>query len=51
LHNISRVIAEHCGKTEAEVYQAMLDRTTLDAEEAMALGLVQKLQPELVAEG
>jgi len=51
LRNISRVIAEHCGKTEAEVYQAMLNRTTLDAEEAKTWGLVQKLQSELVVEG
>jgi len=51
LRNISRVIAEHCGKTEAEVYQAMLDRTTLDAEEAKTWGLVQRLESELVVEG
>lgn len=51
LRNISRVIAERCGKTEAEFYQAMLDRTTLDAEEAKTWGLVQRLESELVVEG
>jgi|SRR5437899_5557801 len=51
LRNIGRVIAAHSGKTEAQVYQAMLDRTTLDPEEAKVWGLVQEIRTELVAEG
>jgi len=51
LRNIGRVIASHSGKTEAQVYQAMLDRTTLDPEEAKAWGLVQDIRAELVVEG
>jgi len=51
LRNIGRVIAAHTGKSDAEVYQAMLDRTTLDPEQAKQWGLVQQIQTELVSEG
>jgi ATP-dependent Clp protease, protease subunit len=51
LRNIGRVIAAHSGKSESEVYQAMLDRTTLDPDEARKWGLVQTIQAELVQEG
>lgn len=50
LRNIGRVIAAHSGKSEAEVYRAMLERTTLGAEEAKAWGLVQTVQESLVVE-
>ena len=51
LRNIGRVIAAHSGKSDSEVYQAMLDRTTLDPDEARKWGLVQTIQADLVQEG
>jgi len=51
LRNIGRVIAAHSGKSDGEVYQAMLDRTTLDPDEARKWGLVQTIQADLVQEG
>lgn len=51
LRNIGRVIAANTGKTEGEVYQAMLDRTTLDPEQARTWGLVHEVRTELIEEG
>jgi ATP-dependent protease ClpP protease subunit len=51
LRNIGRVIAAHTGKSEADVYRAMVDRTTLDPEEAKKWGLVQLIQVELFQAG
>lgn len=51
LKNIGSVIATHSGKQEKDVYQAMVDRTTLDPEEARTWGLVQNIQEELVTQG
>ncbi len=50
LRNIGRVVAANTGKTEAEVYQAMLDRTTLDPDQAKTWGLVHEIRTELVEE-
>ena len=45
--NIARVIASNTGKTEQEVNQAMLDRTTLDPSEAKSWGLVHDIESSL----
>jgi len=49
LTNIARVVAANTGKPEKEVYDAMIDRTTLDPEQAKAWGLVHTVQPELIS--
>jgi ATP-dependent protease ClpP protease subunit len=46
--NIAGVIAANCGKSEEEVHQAMLDRTTLNAEQAMEWGLVHEIRERLI---
>ena len=51
LENIAKVIAANTGKTQDEVFQAMLDRTTLNPEEAMAWGLVHEIKTELFSGG
>ena len=49
--NIARVIASNTGKTEQEVNQAMLDRTTLDPSEAKSWGLVHDIESSLFEQG
>ena len=46
--NIAGVIAANCGKSEEEVHKAMLERTTLNPEQAVAWGLVHEIKEELV---
>ena len=47
IENIAKVIAANTGKSTAEVMKAMLDRTTLNPEEAKAWGLVHEIKAEL----
>jgi len=49
--NIARVIAANTGKTVEDVNAAMLDRTTLDPEEARRWGLVHEIKSELFEAG
>lgn len=49
--NIARVIAANTGKTEKQVTKAMLDRTTLDPEQAKTWGLVHEVKSELFETG
>jgi ATP-dependent protease ClpP protease subunit len=51
LQNIARVIAANTGKSQDEVIQAMLDRTTLNPEEAQSWGLVDEIKVELFPPG
>ena len=51
LQNIAKVIAANTGKSQDEVVQAMLDRTTLNPEEARAWGLVHEIKVELFPPG
>lgn len=51
VENIAGVIASSTGKTEAEVTQAMLDRTTLSPEQAREFGLVHEIRAELFPAG
>jgi len=46
--NIAGVIAANCGKSEDEVHQAMLERTTLNPEQALDWGLVHEIKEELI---
>jgi len=49
-NNIAGVIASTTGKTEAEILQAMRDRTTLSPEEAQEFGLISEIKEELIPE-
>jgi len=49
--NIAKVIAANTGKTVEEVTKAMLDRTTLNSEEAKVWGLVHEIKSELFEAG
>jgi len=51
LENIARVIAANTGKTVQEVTNAMLERTTLNPDEAKKWGLVHEIQSELFEAG
>ena len=51
LENISKVIAENTGKRVDDVTKAMLDRTTLNPEEAKSWGLVHDIKSELFEAG
>jgi len=51
MQNIARVIAANTGKSESEVKTAMLERTTLNPEEAKAWGLVDEIKSELFESG
>jgi len=51
LQNIAKVIAANTGKSQDEVIQAMLDRTTLNPEEAKSWGLVHEIEVELFPPG
>jgi len=51
IQNIAKVVAANTGKTVDEVTQAMLDRTTLNPEEAKAWGLVHGIKVDLFPAG
>ena len=49
--NIAGVIAATTGKTEEEVYQAMLAGTTMNPDQAIKFGLVHRVETQLVPPG
>lgn len=51
MENIAKVVAANTGKSSEEVTQAMLDRTTLNPQEAQAWGLVHEIKVELFPPG
>jgi len=51
IENIAKVVAANTGKSVGEVTQAMLDRTTLNPEEAQSWGLVHEIKTELFSAG
>lgn len=51
IENIAKVIAANTGKGVEEVKSAMLERTTLNAEEARSWGLVHEIKSELFEAG
>lgn len=51
LENIAKVIAANTGKSVEEVTNAMLERTTLNPEEAQSWGLVHEIKSELFEAG
>jgi ATP-dependent Clp protease, protease subunit len=51
IENIAKVIAENTGKSVKDVTDAMLERTTLNPEEAKNWGLVHEIESELFQSG
>lgn len=51
IRNIARVVAEHTKKTEDEIYQAMVNRTTLDPRQDINFGLVHRIESAIVPRG
>jgi ATP-dependent protease ClpP protease subunit len=51
IENIAKVIAENTGKDQVEVTKAMLNRTTLNPEQAKEWGLVSSIKTELFPTG
>jgi len=51
IENIAKVVAANTGKTVEEVTAAMLDRTTLNPEEAKSWGLAHGIKTELFPSG
>jgi len=51
MENIAGIIAANTGKSEQEVMKAMLERTTLNPEEAMEFGLVHEIRETLFIRG
>jgi ATP-dependent protease ClpP protease subunit len=51
IENIAKVVAANTGKSVQDVTNAMLDRTTLNPEEAKAWGLVHEIKSELFPSG
>lgn len=51
IENIAKVIAANTGKTVQEVTNAMLERTTLNPDEAKAWGLVHEITSDLFEAG
>lgn len=51
IENIAKVIAVNTGKNVKEVTNAMLERTTLNPEEAQSWGLVHEIKSELFEAG
>ncbi|MBA7589756.1 hypothetical protein ES708_31845 [subsurface metagenome] len=47
IENISKVIAENTGKSVEDVTNAMLERTTLNPDEAKSWGLVHEIKSDL----
>ncbi len=50
MENIAKVIAENTGKSSKDVTKAMLQRTTLNPEEAKKWGLVNEIKSEMFPE-
>jgi ATP-dependent protease ClpP protease subunit len=51
MENIARVIAENSGKNAKDITDAMVERTTLNPEEAKSWGLVHEIKSELFESG
>lgn len=51
VENIAKVIAANTGKSAQDVTDAMLERTTLNPEEAQSWGLVHEIRSKLFEEG
>ena len=51
MENIAGIIASNTGKSEQEVMKLMLDRTTLNPEEAVKYGLVHEIREPLFERG
>ena len=51
IENIAKVIAANTGKITEEVTNAMLERTTLNPEEAQSWGLVHEIKSQLFEAG
>jgi len=51
VENIAKVIAANTGKSAKDVIDAMLERITLNPEEARSWGLVHEIKSELFGEG
>jgi ATP-dependent protease ClpP protease subunit len=51
IENIAKVVAANTGKSVPDVTKAMLERTTLNPEEAKAWGLVHEIKSELFETG
>ena len=51
IENIAKVIAENTGKSVKDVTDAMLERTTLNPEEARSWGLVHEIKSQLFEAG
>ena len=51
MENIARVIAANTGKNAEDVTAAMIERTTLNPEEALSWGLVHEIKSELFEAG
>jgi len=51
IENIAKVIAANTGKGVGDVTNAMLERTTLNSEEAQSWGLVHEIRSELFEAG
>jgi ATP-dependent Clp protease protease subunit len=51
IENIAGVIAANTGRSEEQVTKDMLDRTTLNPEEAVKYGLVHEIREELFEKG
>lgn len=51
MENIAKVIAVNTGKSAEEITDAMIERTTLNPEEAQSWGLVHEITSELFEEG
>jgi len=51
IENIAKVISENTGKTNEEVIKAMLQRTTLNPEQAKEWGLVHSVKTEVFSAG
>ena len=51
IENIAKVIAANTGKNTEEVTNAMLERTTLNPEEAQSWGLVHEIKSQLFEAG
>ena len=51
MENIAKVIAANTGKSAQDITDAMIERTTLNPEEAQSWGLVHEITSELFEEG
>lgn len=51
LENIAKVIAANTGKTVEDIAKAMLERTTLNPDEAKSWGLIHEIKSELFEPG